>query len=76
MTDAEFEVKLNAEAHIDELIVIFKDKHTGKPDARDDNDLHGDFAKYGWRYREAYFTDHDGQYYQLNLSLQSVKMAI
>ena len=69
LTDAEYETKLNAEAHIDELVQVSEDKYKGKPNVPDDNGIHGSFAKDGWRYRQAYFMDHDGQYYDLTLSV-------
>lgn len=68
-TDAEYEAKLNAEAHIDELAQISEDKHKGRPNTPDENKVHGEFAKDGWRYRQAYFMDHDGKYYVLTLSV-------
>ena len=69
LTDAEYEAKLNAEAHIDEIIKTSEDKNKGKPNTPDENNLHGDVAKDGWRYRRAYFMDHDGKYYDLTLSV-------
>ena len=69
LTDAEYETKLNAEAHIDELVQVSEDKYKGRPNVPDDNGVHGGFAKDGWRYRQAYFMDHDGQYYDLTLSV-------
>ena len=51
--------KLNAEAHIDEIIKTSEDKNKGRPNTPDENNLHGDMAKDGWRYREAYFMDYD-----------------
>lgn len=61
--------KLNAEAHIDEIIKTSEDKNKGRPNTPDENNLHGDMAKDGWRYREAYFMDYDGKYYVLTLSV-------
>ncbi len=61
--------KLNAEAHIDEIIKTSEDKNKGKPNTPDENNLHGAVAKDGWRYRKAYFMDHDGKYYALTLSV-------
>lgn len=69
LTDAEYEAKLNAEAHIDEIVKTSEDKNKGKPNTPDENNLHGDVAKDGWRYRRAYFMDHDGKYYDLTLSV-------
>ena len=61
--------KLNAEAHIDEIIKTSEDKNKGRPNIPDENNLYGDMAKDGWRYRRAYFMDHDGKYYDLTLSV-------
>ena len=69
LSDAEYETKLNAEAHIDEIVKTSEDRHKGRPNTPDENNLHGDMAKDGWRYREAYFMDHDGKYYVLTLSV-------
>ena len=69
LSDAEYEAKLNAEAHIDEIIETSEDKNKGRPNTPDENNLHGDMAKDGWRYRRAYFMDHDGKYYDLTLSV-------
>lgn len=69
LSDAEYETKLNAEAHIDEIVKTSEDRHKGRPNTPDENNLHGDMAKDGWRYREAYFMDHDGKYYGLTLSV-------
>ena len=69
LSDAEYETKLNAEAHIDEIIETSEDKNKGRPNTPDENNLHGDMAKDGWRYRRAYFMDHDGKYYDLTLSV-------
>ena len=35
----------------------------------DKNNLHGEFAKNVWRYRGAYFMDHDGRYYEVTISV-------
>ena len=69
MTDTEYETKLNAEAHVDELIQVSGDKYKGRPNVPDYNGVHGEFARDGWRYRQAYFMDHDGKYYDLTLSV-------
>lgn len=61
--------KLNAEAHIDEIIKTSEDKNKGRPNIPDESNLYGDMAKDGWRYRKAYFMDHDGKYYALTLSV-------
>ena len=61
--------KLNAEAHIDEIIKTSEDKNKGRPNIPDENNLYGDMAKDGWRYREVYLMDHDGKYYRLTLSV-------
>jgi len=65
MTDAEFLVKLRAEAHIDELAEIsHKNNRPPVPDGKN----HA-FAKDGFTYRRAYFEDFDGQYYEITLSI-------
>ena len=63
MTDEEFSVKLNVEAHIDEVAEVSK-KIGNSPDGKN----HG-FAKDGFTYRRAYFEDFDGQYYEVTLSI-------
>lgn len=71
LTDAEYETKLNAEAHIDELVKISeKTSDRAKPDeiGRTGAPIHGDFAKNGWYYRRAWFCDFDGTYYQVTIS--------
>ena len=71
LTDAEYETKLNAEAHIDELVKISeKTSDRAKPDeiGRTGTPIHGDFAKNGWYYRRAWFCDFDGTYYQVTIS--------
>lgn len=65
MTDAEFLVKLRAEAHIDELAEIsHKNNRPPVPDGKNHT-----FAKNGFTYRRAYFEDFDGQYYEITLSI-------
>ena len=64
LTDEEFRVKLNAEAHIDELAGISKDKKQKVPDSKNHP-----FAKDGFTYRTAYFEDFDGKYYKITLSI-------
>jgi len=71
LTDAEYETKLNAEAHIDELAKISeKTSDRAKPDeiGRTGTPIHGDLAKNGWYYRRAWFSDFDGKYYQVTIS--------
>lgn len=65
MSDDEFRVKLNIEAHIDEIA------ETSIPDKRlptKDTKNHS-FAKDGFTYRTAYFEDFDGQYYKIQFSV-------
>ncbi len=65
MTLEEYETKINAETHIDELAKI-----STKIGAKsDEGNLHGEFASGGWDYRKAYFQDFDGKYYRLTLSV-------
>ena len=67
-TDEEYYAKLNAEAHIDELVSISTDKNPSSRNRADINGKHGEFASKGWRYRNAFFMDFDGTYYQLTIS--------
>ena len=71
MTDSEYEAKLNAEAHIDELVQVSEKKNnTPVPDELGTNGkpLHGGLAKNGWLYRKAWFQDFDGKYYLVTIS--------
>lgn len=71
MTDSEYEAKLNAEAHIDELVQVSEKKNnTPVPDELGTNGkpLHGGFANNGWFYRKAWFQDFDGKYYLVTIS--------
>ena len=67
MTDDEYYAKVNAEAHIDELVGASEMNDRGKPPVPDRGGLH-DFAKDGWKYRTVYFRDFDGRYYRITLS--------
>lgn len=64
MSADEFRVKLNAEAHIDEIAEI----SIGVKNKTADTKSH-DFASNGFTYRTAYFQDFDGTYYRLRLSV-------
>lgn len=63
LSDEEFAVKLNVEAHIDEVAEV----STKKGENQDTKDH--SFAKDGFTYRRAYFKDFDGQYYEVTLSI-------
>lgn len=65
MSDAAYELKETAAAHIDELVSVSNRKGAVKTD-RDGR--HGEMAADGWAYRTAYFEDFDGKYYQLTIS--------
>lgn len=65
MSDAKYELKVNAAAHIDELAQISRKKGATKVD-RDGR--HGKMAEGGWNYRTAYFEDFDGEYYIVTIS--------
>ena len=71
MTDAEYEAKLNAETHIDELAQI-SERINKKPrtdeTARNGQPIHGELARNGWIYRKAEFRDFDGQRYRVTIS--------
>ena len=64
MSADEFRVKLNAEAHIDEIA----ETSIGVKNKTADTKSH-DFASNGFTYRTAYFQDFDGTYYRLRLSV-------
>ncbi len=64
MTDEEFKVKLNVEAHIDEIAEISFPQKSKSQDTKNHN-----FAKDGFSYRTAYFEDFDKQYYKITLSI-------
>lgn len=66
MTDSEYETKINAETHIDELVKV---STRGDKIIADEGGIHGDMAKDGWNYRRAFFMDFDGKYYSLNISV-------
>lgn len=72
MNDSEYETKLNAEAHIDELAKVSERVNkNARPDetSTDGRPIHGKFAENGWLYREAWFQDFDNQYYKVTLSI-------
>lgn len=66
MSESEFERKVSAGAHIDELAQISK---RGKKNTEDYNAKHGDMASGGWNYRTAFFRDFDGKYYRVRISV-------
>ena len=66
MSDAAFERKDNAAAHIDELVEV---SYKGKKTVIDKDARHGDMASGGWNYRTAYFMDFDGKYYKTTISV-------
>ena len=66
MSEGEFERKVSAGAHIDELAQISK---RGKKNTEDYNAKHGDMASGGWNYRTAFFRDFDGKYYRVRISV-------
>lgn len=66
MSESEFERKVSAGAHIDELAQISK---RGKKNTEDYNAKHGDMASGGWNYRTAFFQDFDGKYYRVRISV-------
>ena len=66
MSDAAFERKANAAAHIDELVEV---SSKGKKTIIDKDARHGGMASGGWNYRTAYFMDFDGKYYKTTISV-------
>ena len=65
LSDTEYERKVNAGTHIDELAKVSRSQ--GKPKG-DEGGRHGAFAGRGWDYRDAYFQDFDGTYYKVTIS--------
>lgn len=65
MSDAEYETKLNAESHIDELAQV----SVRGAEKKDFDGRHGALASGGWQYRKAYFRDFNGKYYQVWISV-------
>lgn len=65
MSEAAYERKVNAAAHIDELA---QTSVRGKNMVADAEARHGDMASGGWNYRTAYFQDFDGSYYSVTIS--------
>lgn len=68
MSDEEFERKINAGAHIDELAQVSKAQN--RPIKQDRGSRHGEDANGGWKYRDAYFQDFDGKYYLCHISTE------
>ena len=65
MSKDEFRVKLNVEAHIDEIAET--SIKSNEPLTKDRKNH--DFAKDGFEYRTAYFEDFDGKYYKIRFSI-------
>lgn len=63
LSDNEFKIKLNAEAHIDELAET-STKFSSSPDSKNHQ-----FAKKGFDYYKTYFQDFDETYYEVTLSV-------
>ena len=66
MSDAAYELKGNAAAHIDELA---QTSARGKSVVNGYAGRHGNMATDGWNYRNAYFQDFDGRYYSVTISV-------
>ena len=66
MSVKEYERKVSAAAHIDELAQISKKKGVVKADY---DGRHGEMASGGWNYRTAYFLDFDNEYYRCRISV-------
>ncbi|WP_102412437.1 hypothetical protein [Beduinella massiliensis] len=67
-SDALYKTKLNASAHLDEVAFVSTDLGKERPNSPDKNGRHGKLAALGWRYRQAYFEDYDGQRYEMTIS--------
>ncbi|MBO5715604.1 MAG: hypothetical protein J6S23_04325 [Clostridia bacterium] len=70
ISDGDFERKVSAGAHIDELAMV---STRGKKDVKDVEARHGETAKDGWNYRTAFFLDFDGTYYRCTISVSKGK---
>lgn len=66
MSEDAFERKVNAASHIDELAQVSRRVGRTKPD---EGGRHGEMARDGWNYREAFFRDFDGTYYRVKISV-------
>ncbi len=60
--------RMNAAAHLDEVVEVSEDSAPNEPNVPDDKGKH-EWAKDGWRYREAVFEDYDGKRYLLTISV-------
>lgn len=66
MSQDAYERKVDAAAHIDELVQASRKNGQHKDDT---GGRHGEMASKGWTYRSAYFMDFDGQYYRATISV-------
>ena len=66
MNAQEYERKVNAGTHIDELVRV---STRGKKTMPDVDGRHGEMASGGWNYRTAYFLDFDSEYYRCRISV-------
>lgn len=60
--------RMNAAAHLDEVVEVSEDSAPNEPNGPDDKGKH-EWAKDGWRYREAVFEDYNGKRYLLTISV-------
>ena len=65
MSEREYERKVNAATHIDELLQVSVRGAGNEPDV---GGIHGEAAANGWNYRTAYFQDFDKKYYKVTIS--------
>ena len=61
-------VRKNASAHMDEVVAVSEDVAPDGANVPDEKSQH-EWAKDGWRYREAVFEDYNGKRYLLTLSV-------
>ncbi len=69
LSESLYETKVNAAAHIDELVQISSRGRTRE----DEGGIHGEFASEGFNYRNAFFQDFDGRTYRLDISIAQGK---
>lgn len=65
MSEREYERKVNAASHIDELLQVSTRGEGNEPDI---GGYHGEEASGGWNYRKACFRDFDNKYYKVTVS--------
>ena len=67
-TEDDNRIRKNASAHLDEVVAVSEDVDPNGPNVPDEDAKH-EWAKDGWRYREAVFEDYNGKRYLLTMSV-------